>query len=98
MNLPSIHVSSCATIRRSISLCAVSLLGVMASTSSRKRMHGASFFHISGVARASEEELTLASSNVSRSVFSDSPDMPDTILGAETDKNGNPSSYNHQRE
>ena len=43
---------------------------------------------------------TLASSNVSRRVFSDSPDMPDTIEGAETMMNGTPSSYTmetHQR-
>mgnify|MGYP001590903139 CR=1 FL=1 len=37
------HVSSCATILRSISRCAVSRFGVMASISSMKRMHGASF-------------------------------------------------------
>ncbi len=37
-------------------------------------------------------ERTLASSKVSRSVFSDSPDIPDTIEGAETEINGTPSS------
>lgn len=36
--------------------------------------------------------LTLASSNVSLNVFSDSPDMPETIEGAETLMNGKPSS------
>lgn len=36
---------------------------------------------------------TFASSNVSRSVFSDSPDIPDTIDGAETLMKGSPSSY-----
>jgi hypothetical protein len=35
---------------------------------------------------------TLASSNVSRSVFSDSPDMPETIDGAEMLMNGTASS------
>jgi hypothetical protein len=36
---------------------------------------------------------TLASSNVSRSVFSDSPDMPETMDGAEMLMKGTPSSY-----
>ena len=35
----------------------------------------------------------LASSNVSRSVFSDSPDMPETTDGAEMLMNGTPSSW-----
>jgi len=35
---------------------------------------------------------TLASSKVSRKVFSDSPDIPDTIDGAETEMNGTPNS------
>jgi hypothetical protein len=38
-------------------------------------------------------KITLASSNVSRNVFSDSPDIPDTIEGAEMLINGIPSSY-----
>lgn len=41
--------------------------------------------------------FTLASSNVSLNVFSDSPDMPDTMDGADTEMNGNFISYiNHQ--
>jgi hypothetical protein len=39
------------------------------------------------------ESFTLASSNVSRTVFSDSPDMPDTMEGAEMLMKGTPSSY-----
>ena len=62
------QVSSCATMRRSISLCAFSRFGVMASISSMNNIHGASL---------------AASSKVSLSVFSDSPDMPDTIEGAD---------------
>lgn len=38
------------------------------------------------------ERRTFASSNVSRKVFSDSPDMPETIEGAETLIKGTPSS------
>lgn len=64
-------------MRRSISRCAVSRLGVMASISSMKRMQGA---------------WRAASSNVSRSVFSDSPDMPETTEGAEIEMKGRPSS------
>jgi hypothetical protein len=41
---------------------------------------------------------TLASSNVSRSVFSDSPDIPDTIDGAETEMNGTPNSCSTKTE
>jgi hypothetical protein len=37
--------------------------------------------------------LTLASSNVSRSVFSDSPDIPETTDGADMLMNGTPNSY-----
>ena len=74
---PSIHVRSCATIHRSISLCTLSRLGVMASISSTKSRHGTTL---------------LASSNVSRSVFFDSPDMPGTTDGAEMLMNGTPSS------
>ena len=40
-NLPSMQVRSCETILRSISLDAVSLLGVMESISSRNNTHGA---------------------------------------------------------
>jgi len=36
--------------------------------------------------------VTFASSKVSRSVFSDSPDIPETIEGAETEMNGTPNS------
>ena len=72
------HVKNCATIRLSISLCALSRLGVIASISSMNSKHGATRF---------------ASSNVSRRVFSDSPDMPDTTDGAEMLMNGTPSSY-----
>jgi len=35
----------------------------------------------------------LASSNISRTFFSDSPDIPDTIVGADNEMNGNPSSF-----
>jgi hypothetical protein len=38
------------------------------------------------------KKLTLASSNVSRRVFSDSPDIPDTIEGAEILIKGTPNS------
>lgn len=78
MSLPSIHVRSCATIRRSISRCAVSLLGVMASTSSRKRMHGASFFLISGVAGAQIYVDSLWLRRMSLVVFS--PTHPTCLI------------------
>ena len=42
-NLPSMQVRNWATIRRSISLCALSLLGVIASISSMNRRQGAAF-------------------------------------------------------
>ena len=71
------QVKNCATIRLSISRCALSRFGVMASISSMKRRHGAAFF---------------ASSKVSRKVFSDSPDIPETTDGAETLMKGTPSS------
>uniref|UniRef100_A0A6B0V1U8 Putative conserved protein with signal anchor n=1 Tax=Ixodes ricinus TaxID=34613 RepID=A0A6B0V1U8_IXORI len=61
--------SSCATMRRSISRCAVSRFGVTASISSMKKMHGA---------------LLTALSNSSRIRSSDSPDTPATISGAAT--------------
>lgn len=71
----------------------------MASISSMKRMQGASFYRIEILVqvegRVSEPRLTAASSNVSRSVFSDSPDIPDTIDGAEIEMNGQPNSYHH---
>ena len=38
------HVSSCETIRLSISFDAVSRFGVMASTSSMKKIHGAAAY------------------------------------------------------
>ena len=82
-NLPSMHVRNCATIRLSISRCALSRFGVMASISSMKRRQGATLF---------------ASSNVSRRVFSDSPDMPDTTEGAEMLMKGTPSSYRMRSE
>ena len=62
------HERNCATIRLSISRCALSRFGVMASISSKKRRQGATLF---------------TSPNVSRRFFSDSPDMPDTAEGAE---------------
>lgn len=40
---PSMQVRNWATIRRSISLCALSLLGVIASISSMNRREGAAF-------------------------------------------------------
>jgi hypothetical protein len=42
--------------------------------------------------KTSGQSLTLASSNVSLRVFSDSPDMPDTIDGADILMKGTPSS------
>lgn len=91
----SIHVKSCATIRRSISRCAFSRLGVMASTSSRKRIHGAIFCVGVSAGLGTEVRIryTLASSNVSLSVFSDSPDMPETMEGADTEMKGSLISY-----
>lgn len=74
---PSRHVNNCATIRLSISRCAVSRFGVMASISSMKRIAGA---------------IRAASSKVSRNVFSLSPEVPETIDGAETDRKGTESS------
>jgi len=41
-------------------------------------------------------EQTFASSNVSLRVFSDSPDIPDTMEGAEMLMNGTPSSCANQ--
>lgn len=73
--MPSMHVSNWATILRSISLCAFSRFGVTASISSMNRRQGAN---------------CAASSKISRTFFSDSPDMPDTIDGADTDMNGIP--------
>lgn len=64
-------------MRRSISLPAVSRLGVMASISSMKRRHGA---------------RPCASANKARTFASDSPDMPDTISGAAIFTNDTPSS------
>ena len=94
VSLPSMQVKNWATIRRSISRCAVSRLGVMASISSMKNKHGATryelWFRI--FSTSAKETRTLASSKVSRSVFSDSPDMPDTIDGAEIEMNGKPNS------
>lgn len=72
------QVNSCATTRLSISRCAVSRFGVTASISSMNMRHGA---------------FCLASSKISRTFFSDSPDMPDTIVGAESEMKGSPSSY-----
>lgn len=40
------------------------------------------------------QKLTAASSNVSRNVFSDSPDIPETIDGADTLMKATPTSYN----
>ena len=40
------HVKNCATMRLSISLCALSRFGVIASISSMKNMHGAAFFGV----------------------------------------------------
>lgn len=73
----SMQVSSWATIRFSISRCALSLFGVMASISSIKTRQGAIFF---------------ASSKWSLSAFSDSPDIPDTIEGADNAIKETPSS------
>ena len=84
------HVSSCATILLSISLCTVSLFGVIASTSSKNNIQGASFFRLDQLKLPAEH--TFASSNVSLSVFSDSPDIPETIDGADTEMNGSPNS------
>jgi hypothetical protein len=71
------QVNNCATTRRSISRCAVSRLGVTASISSINIKQGAFCF---------------ASSKISRTFFSDSPDIPDTIVGAEREMKGSPSS------
>lgn len=46
-----------------------------------------------GGGHEAKTEHTFASSNVSLSVFSDSPDMPETMDGAETWMKGTPSSY-----
>lgn len=102
--IPSMHVKNCATIRLSISLCALSRFGVIASISSINRRHGASFYRfLNCVVRVGETGLTFASSNVSRNVFSDSPDIPDTMDGADMLMKGTPSSceminrYNKER-
>ena len=73
----SMQVKNWATIRLSISRCALSLLGVIASISSTNKMLGASF---------------LASSKASRRPFSLSPDIPLTMLGALMLTKGIPSS------
>mmetsp|Transcript_5938 Transcript_5938/g.14112 ORF Transcript_5938/g.14112 Transcript_5938/m.14112 type:complete len:396 (+) Transcript_5938:515-1702(+) len=65
----SIQVSIWATIRRSISLPALSRFGVIASISSKNSKAGA---------------FSLASWNNARSLPSDSPDIPETISGAAT--------------
>jgi hypothetical protein len=62
------QVKSCPTILFSISLCAVSLFGVIASTSSKNKIHGARAF---------------ASSKVCLSNFSVSPDKLETNEGAD---------------
>ena len=93
------HVKNWATIRRSISLCALSLLGVIASISSIKRRQGATFYKQMLKRDFPADDpwcLTFASSKVSRRVFSDSPDIPDTIEGAEMLRKGIPSSYQSQ--
>ena len=64
----SMHINSCATMRFSISRWADSRLGVIESISSMKIKQGAQ---------------RMASSKCSRRAFSLSPDMPETILGAE---------------
>lgn len=89
------QVRNWATIRRSISLCALSLLGVIASISSMKRRQGAAFYERTLRQNTIIDtllHLTFASSNVSRRVFSDSPDIPETMEGAEMLRKGIPSS------
>ncbi len=56
--------------------------------------HGATRYYLwfNGFATPAKERRTLASSKVSRNVFSDSPDIPDTIDGAEIEMNGKPNS------
>mmetsp|Transcript_24016 Transcript_24016/g.34556 ORF Transcript_24016/g.34556 Transcript_24016/m.34556 type:complete len:220 (-) Transcript_24016:227-886(-) len=73
----SIQVSSCATILLSISLIAESRREHIASTSSINNRHGA---------------FSRASSNRSRNFRSESPDIPETISGAEIFKYETPSS------
>lgn len=80
------HVSNCATIRRSISRWAVSRLGVIASISSMNNRHGAWVYSMLSATpfHATLFPLrTLASSKTSLIFFSDSPDMPETMDGAE---------------
>jgi hypothetical protein len=66
----------------------------MASISSMNNKHGATRYDLwfNRFSTSAKETRTLASSKVSRSVFSDSPDIPDTIDGAEIEMNGKPSS------
>ena len=69
------HVSSCATILRSISRCADSRRGAIASISSMKTTHGAS---------------AAADANRPLMMASDSPDTPATTSGAATRRKGTP--------
>lgn len=79
IRLPSMEVRSCATIRRSISRWAFSRLGVIASTSSINKMHGA---------------RATACSNRSRILSSDWPESPPTSSGAATFSRGSFNSWN----
>jgi hypothetical protein len=65
----------------------------MASISSMNNRQGATrYYGILAVVKSNSDIYTFASSNVSLSVFSDSPDIPDTIDGAEMLMKGTSSS------
>lgn len=88
------HVKNCATIRRSISLWALSRFGVIASISSIKSKQGARrYYPLIKCVKKDKIIHTLASSNASRNVFSDSPDIPETMEGADMLIKGTPSSF-----